>query len=154
MISIWRIVKEKYAGTAFTGESAVRVAGRWHRAGIKVIYAAASLSLAALENLVHLQGEGRGIKFASFKVDIPAGIKINAVGVTQLPKDWRACPASDSTMDIGTKWVQKNDSLLLRVPSVIIPSEFDYLINPLHRDFASLKLSPPTPFSFDQRLWK
>jgi RES domain-containing protein len=154
VISVWRIVKQKYAAAAFTGESTVRVAGRWNNAGVKVVYAAASLSLAALENFVHLQNEGQGIQFVYFKVDIPAGTRISAVGAAQLPKDWRACPAADSTRLIGTEWAQKNDSLLLRVPSVVVPSESDYLINPLHHDFHSLKISPPEPFAFDQRMWK
>ena len=154
MISLWRIVKQEYAGIAFTGDGTVLFSGRWNNPGIKVVYAAASLSLAALENLVHLQSEGGGIKFVSFKVAIPAWVKISEVSAGQIPKDWRACPASESTRLIGTKWAKKNETLLLRVPSVVIPSEFDYLINPLHRDFASLKISAPEPFSFDQRLWK
>jgi len=154
VISVWRIVKAKYASTAFTGESAALYPGRWNNPGTRVVYAAASLSLAALENFIHLQSEGRVIKFVSFKVDIPAGIKAGEVGAPHLPKDWRACSPSVGTKLIGTNWAKKNETLLLRVPSVVIPSESDYLINPLHRDFASLKISAPDPFSFDQRMWK
>ncbi len=154
MISVWRILKEKYAGTPFTGESAALYPGRWNSDGVKMVYAAGSLSLSALELFVHLQNDGMGIRLVYFKVDIPGKIKIVEIGTGAVPKDWRNCPAPESTQVIGTNWVNRKDSLILKVPSVIIPSEHDYLINPLHPDFSSLKIPDPIAFFFDPRMWK
>ena len=154
MTSVWRILKADYAAAAFTGDSAALYPGRWNGDGVKMVYAAGSLSLAALELFVHLQGDGMKIKFVCFKVAIPGRIKIGEVGHGRLPRGWRTYPAPESTQQIGTDWAKKKDSLLLRVPSVIIPAEHDYLINPLHPDFSSLKISDPVPFSFDPRMWK
>lgn len=154
MISVWRILKEKYAGTSFTGDSAALYPGRWNGDGVKMVYTAGSLSLSALELFVHLQNDGIGIRFVCFEVGIPGRVKIGELGAGSLPKDWRSCPAPESTQLIGTNWANSKDSLILKVPSVIIPSEYDYLINPLHPDFSLLKISDPILFSFDQRMWK
>ena len=154
MISVWRLSKGKYAGTPFTGESAALYPGRWNSDGVKMVYAAGSLSLSALELFVNLQNDGMGISLVYFKVDIPGKIKIVEVGAGGLPRDWRRCPAPESTQSFGSNWADRKDSLILKVPTVVIPTEHDYLINPLHPDLSSLKISNPVPFSFDPRIWK
>jgi len=154
VISIWRIDKKRHAASTFSGEGTALYGGRWNPQGVRVVYASQTLALAALEKLVHLEGVAGGISFVSFKIDVPVGVKIKHADLSQLPKNWRSVPAPTSTQDMGLNWAQKNESVLLRVPSTIIPSEYDYLINPLHSDFNSLKISKPSPFSFDPRLWK
>ena len=154
MIAIWRIDKNRHAASTFSGEGAALYGGRWNPQGGRVVYASQTLALAALEKFVHLDGVAGGISFVSFRIDAPEGVKIKQVELSQLPKNWRSVPAPAATREIGLNWAQKNESALLRVPSTIIPSEYDYLINPLHSDFNSLKISAPSPFSFDPRLWK
>lgn len=154
MISIWRIDKKKNSEITFSGEGSSLYPGRWNPKGVRVVYAAQTLALAALEKFVHLQGVADAISFVSFKIDVPESVKIKHVELSQLPKNWRSVPAPAATQDIGLNWAQKNESAILRVPSMIIPSECDYLINPLHADFNSLKISKPLPFSFDPRMWK
>lgn len=154
MISVWRIDKKKNSEITFSGEGASLYAGRWNPKGVRVVYAAQTLALAALEKFVHLQGAAGAISFVNFKIDVPESVEIKHLDLSQLPKNWRSVPAPTSTQDIGLIWAQKNETAILRVPSTIIPSEYDYLINPLHTDFASLKISKPLPFSFDPRMWK
>lgn len=154
MTSVWRIVKERHADSAFSGDSSALYPGRWNNSGVKVIYLSGSLSLATLEILVHVQQDGAKIKFVCFRVDIPERIKIDRVEASHLPKNWRSCPAAESTRLLGSKWAKANDSVLLMVPSIIIPSEYNCLINPLHKYFSSLKISSPSPFLFDPRMWK
>lgn len=154
MISIWRIDKKSHSASSFSGEGAALYGGRWNPRGVRVVYASQTLALAALEKFVHLEGVAGGISFVSLKIDVPGNVKIKHVELSQLPKNWRRVPAPASTREIGLNWAQKNESAILRVPSTIIPSEYDYLIDPLHPDFKSLKISNPSPFSFDPRLWK
>jgi RES domain-containing protein len=154
VISIWRIDKKLHSASSFSGEGAALYGGRWNPQGVRVVYASQTLALAALEKFVHLEGVAGGISFVSFKIDVPGSVKIKHLEFAHLPKNWRTVPAPASTWDIGLNWAQKNESAILRVPSTIIPSEYDYLINPLHPDFHSLKISKPSPFSFDPRLWK
>lgn len=154
MISIWRIDKKRHAGSAFSGEGAALYGGRWNPQGVRVIYASQTLALAALEKFVHLEGVAAGISFVSFKIDIPDSVRIKHLELSHLPGNWRSVPAPASTRELGRNWAQKKESAVLRVPSTVIPSEYDYLLNPLHPDFRSLKISKPAPFSFDPRLWK
>ena len=69
-----------------------------------------------------------------------------------LPDDWRQLPAPPSTRDLGSRWVAESRSVVLRVPSIVVNGEFNYLLNPRHPDFARLKIGEPLPFSFDPRL--
>jgi len=154
VISIWRIDKKRHSASTFSGEGAALYGGRWNPQGVRVVYASQTLALAVLEKFVHLEGVAGGISFVSFKIDVPGSVKIKHLDVANLPKNWRNVPAPAATQEIGLNWSQKNESVILRVPSTIIPSEYDYLINPLHPDFESLKISKPAPFAFDSRLWK
>jgi RES domain-containing protein len=71
-----------------------------------------------------------------------------------LPKNWQQEPPTPMLQSLGDKWAKSNSSAILAVPSAIIPEELNYLINPKHPDFSKLKISDPTDFAFDQRLFK
>ena len=154
MTEVWRLVKKRHIHDAFTGEGSRVVSGRWHHRGIPVVYTSQTLSLAALELFVNLGTEGTLITFASFRVVIPDDVIVEEITTDSLPKDWRHVRAPDSTRDMGTMWVKRGSSAVLRVPSVIIPVEYNYVLNPLHGDFTKIKIGSPEPFSFDPRMWK
>jgi RES domain-containing protein len=90
----------------------------------------------------------------SYRIDIPAVIRIEDLKRSDLPKNWKSFPAPESTMAIGSNWVKKAHSVVLKVPSVVIEIEHNYLLNPLHPDFKSLRIHTAEPFSFDPRMWK
>lgn len=69
-----------------------------------------------------------------------------------LPQDWRRLPAPPSTRELGSRWARESRSAVLRVPSIVVDGEFNYLLNPRHPDFARLRLGEPQAFSFDPRL--
>ena len=152
MITVWRLIKEKEANTAFTGDGARLYGGRWNNKGIPAVYASGSLSLAALELFVHLGLPEIKIPFASIRATIPDEITIEAV--TDLPTDWRDEPAPDSTKDIGTGWFRERRSAVLRVPSAVITNEFNYVLNPEHPDFGKVVIDAPERFYFDPRMYK
>ena len=153
MISVWRIDKAKRSRQdSFSGNGASIEGGRWNHAGIRMVYASETLSLAAWEKFVHMGDEGRSLKLASYKIEIPPDIRIEELSRKDLPSNGEAIPAPKSTKDIGTEWVKRMRSAILKVPSVTITMEHNYLLNPLHPDFKSLKISAPEPFQFDTRL--
>ncbi len=154
MISVWRIDKKGHSASSFSGEGAFLCGGRWNPRGVRVVYAAASLALAALEKFVHLQDAAGGMGFLSFRVDVPEGVKVSHLDPARLPRDWRGVPAPASTQAIGGDWARRNGSAVLRVPSVLIPGEYDYLLNPLHPQFKALRINAPEKFYFDHRMWK
>jgi RES domain-containing protein len=69
-----------------------------------------------------------------------------------LPEDWRQLPAPASTREFGSRWVMQARSPVLRVPSIVVDGEFNYVLNPRHADFRQLKIGAPVSFSFDARL--
>ncbi len=152
MTIAWRFVKAKHALKAFDGEGARRYGGRWNRGGIAVVYISQSLALASLEEFVHLGDEGKKLKFVYFKVEIPDNIRIDQL--TTLPGDWRNEPPSNSTQDMGTEWVKRNTSAVLKIPSAVVPIEFNYMLNIAHPDFKKIKIYDPVAFRFDPRMWK
>jgi RES domain-containing protein len=152
--SIWRIVKAKHAAGAFDGEGARRYGGRWNPRGTPMVYLGGSLSLAALETFVHLAPEDARISLVAIEVSVPDSMKITELDTAKLPSEWRAQAPQHATQVIGRDWIKHGATVLLRVPSVIVVSEFNYLLNPQHPDFARIKIHPPMPFGFDNRMWK
>jgi len=151
MPSAWRLVKTKYLANAFDGEGARLSGGRWNSHGVSVVYVSQSLSLALVEALVHLKDSGILPAYSAVRVEFDEAL-ITTVALTDLPPNWKSHPAPAETRAIGDTWVAGNASALLRVPSVVVPSEFNYVINPNHPDFPLISMDAPMSFPFDPRL--
>jgi RES domain-containing protein len=152
-LTAWRIVKRKFRKLAFTGEGARRYGGRWNSKGTAVVYAAQTKSLAALEILTHLDSA----EVLRFYVAIPVSFDSHLVvdvDVSSLPKNWKSYPAPRNVRAIGDAWVASAKSAVLRVPSVLVPSESNFLLNPRHADYAKLVVGEPVRFDFDPRLFR
>ncbi|MDZ4287472.1 MAG: RES family NAD+ phosphorylase [Prosthecobacter sp.] len=146
----WRIVKAKYAATAFTGEGASRTGGRWNSRGVWMVYTSASKSLAALETLVHLNPPVL-FNYVTIRLEFDDAL-VEKVPQADLPKGWTEQPAPPSTKEIGDAWVKERRSAVLQIASVIVPDESNYLLNSAHADFRKIVIGKPEPFAFDPRL--
>lgn len=150
MANLWRIVKRQHAATAFDGKAAERFGGRWNTPGRRAVYASASKSLAMLEILVHLD-VGRPLPdFVAFNFDIDDTLVLQLPA--RLPRSWRSIDGLLITQQIGDDWLAAARSLALAVPSVIVPEERNYILNPLHPGFASVKPGQAQAFTLDARL--
>jgi RES domain-containing protein len=150
MREAWRIVKERHAVTAFSGEGAARSGGRWNPRGVAVVYVSSTRSLAALESLVHLNPPVL-FRYVAIRVQFEE-ILVETLAPRDLPLDWRLQPPSPSTRSLGQAWVREARTAVLAVPSVIIPGELNFLLNPAHPEFAKIRTGAPEPFAFDTRL--
>lgn len=128
--------------------------GRWNRRGTRVVYTSSSLSLAALETLAHFDEEEAPDTLVAIPADMPDDVPITRVKLSELVANWRATPPPESLAETGTRWAVARHSLVLAVPSAIIPEDLNYLLNPLHAQFRRIRVGRPKPFSFDPRLWK
>ncbi|MCP5558048.1 MAG: RES family NAD+ phosphorylase [Verrucomicrobiaceae bacterium] len=146
----WRIVKEKHSATAFDGEGAWLFGGRWNSRGTRLVYTSATLSLAALESLVHLNPPV-AFKYVAIPIEFDEAL-VEIVAAAGLPADWTEEPPPPSTAKIGDLWVKESRSAVLELPSVIIQAEPNYLLNPAHPNFKKIAIGKPEPFSFDPRL--
>ncbi|MEO1133770.1 MAG: RES family NAD+ phosphorylase [Cyanobacteria bacterium J06639_1] len=153
-MQVWRLCKACWAQSAFSGEGARRVGGRWNHKGVAVVYAARSLSLAAIELFVHLEPEDRPDDLVQISAEIPAGVSRRKLTLANLPKNWRAYPAPTMLQTLGSEWVRAGESAILELPSAVIPNETNVLVNPNHADFQDITINPPEPFFFDPRMWK
>jgi len=150
-LTAWRICKRKHCKHGFTGEGARRFGGRWNSPGTPIVYVAGSQSLAALEMLVHLNAADLLAKYVLIPVEIDEGL---ITGVSALPKNWRVYPAPAEARVVGDDWIVSGSSVVLRVPSTLVPSENNFLLNPRHADFSKLKIGEALEFEFDIRLKK
>ncbi|MBL9174387.1 MAG: RES family NAD+ phosphorylase [Verrucomicrobiales bacterium] len=148
MKQAWRIVKETHAASAFSGEGARLYGGRWNSPGTGVVYTSGSRALAALETLVHLNPPVI-FRYVAIPIQWEDGL---VERVAALPAEWTQEPPPPATMGIGDLWVREARSAVLELPSVIVPGEPNYLLNPAHPDFRRIAIGKPEPFSFDPRL--
>jgi RES domain-containing protein len=150
MPQAWRIVKKKHAADAFSGKGAANSGGRWNSRGVPVVYTSISKSLAALENLVHLNPPVI-FKYVAIPIQFDDAL-IEQFLPKKLPPDWWVEPPSLSSQGIGDVWVREARSAVLAVPSVIISGELNLVLNPAHPDFKQIIIGKPEPFAFDPRL--
>jgi RES domain-containing protein len=143
-------MKTKYLASAWDGEGAKGLGGRWNSVGTPLVYTAATLSLALVENLVHLPS-GLLPSYSAIQIEFDQSLVID---LDELPADWRRVPPTPSTQTVGDRWVSSSTSAILRVPSVVVPGEFNFLVNPQHADFRRIEMREPQAFPFDQRLVK
>jgi RES domain-containing protein len=148
---IWRLVKTKYAAAAFDGEGARLYGGRWSSPGVRVAYGSSGIPLAILEVLVHLRASQFLRSYSLVSADVPDDL-VAVLPESGLPPNWKQYPAPSDTTSIGDGWINRATSAVLSVPSVIVESERNYLLNPQHPDFAHVSIAAPTPFTFDPRL--
>lgn len=148
----WRIVKSNRASEAFSGEGAYLNGGRFNSMGTPMVYLSGTLSLAALEVLVHLSGCIQ-IAFSTFCVCFDKSLT-EKIDLGDLPDNWRSEPPPTETQMIGDKWVREARSAVLSIPSSIIPRETNFLLNPLHPDFTKIEIGLEEPFAFNPRLLK
>ena len=150
MLKAVRLISPRFVNKAFVGEGARLYGGRWNSKGTPIVYTSSSLALAALEMLVHL---GSTDLLEGPFVYITASVDekdITEPDPAALSENWK--DDERITKKIGDDWVNGGASLVFKVPSVVIPEEPNYLINPKHPDADTLTLSDPKPFEFDPRL--
>lgn len=146
----WRIVKTKHSRDAFSGEGARIHGGRWSSPGRRVVYTAESVALALLETMVH--SDPTLLPFYSLISARFEESDVHRVAVDELPAEWQAYPAPHELKLIGNGWYESKSSLVLQVPSAVVPNERIFLLNPEHPSFGSITIGNPIPFEVDLRL--
>ena len=144
---VYRITTDKWCrNLQASGNSA-----RWNSRGSFMIYAAGSRALACLENIVHRSGEMSGKIYKVMLIEIPVSLEIQEIKKSNLHKDWKSLTNYSYCQQKGNQWLKEGTTCILKVPSVIIDEEFNYLINPQHNQFKKIKLADVEEFSFDAR---
>lgn len=145
---IYRIVHKKFSSSL----AASGIEGRWNSGGNKVIYAAESIALAFLENMIRRKGVGFNEDFKIMVIEIPDKIKITLLNPDDLNPGWRDYSNYSQCQELGGQWYHKNKTLLLKVPSAVLPQSFNFVINTMHDDYKKLKLIGTTNLVPDARI--
>jgi RES domain-containing protein len=157
-VNIWRIATDTktYVADDKTAAGAKATGGRWNREGTAMLYCAESIALACLETLVHLKAGDLPFNRYVVRIEVPPGVWNAAQELDRSTHaGWDAVPYGKVSEDAGEDWVAKGASLLYKVPSVIVPEEFNILINPLHADLAKLTFhKSKNRWTYDNRLTK
>lgn len=150
---VYRISKPEYVTTALLGNGSALVPGRWNNAGVRLAYAATSVSLAMLEILVHVNREDvpEGRRLLAYELPDDA---IHALPESEWPAGWSELPYSDAVRAVGDNFIRDGRHLALRVPSAIARSESNILINPAHKRFVEIRLMADDPLGLDPRLFQ
>ena len=147
---LYRLAKCIYIND-FSGLGAQRYGGRWNSIGQPMLYLTESRSLAILEVLVHLSPTIIPGNYCMAEFEVP-GDSIQNLTIDELPHNWQDVSPTIGAKKLGDTFIKQQRHLLLKVPSAIVPEEFNYLLNPLHPSASKLKLIKQQTFSFDERL--
>jgi RES domain-containing protein len=151
---VYRIEREKYLDTTLLGIGAAKTEGyRWNSPNTYLVYTAESRALATLEVFVLLDlSEDLPTDRMYVEIDIPDEVEIMEIPIANLPFNWDARPPILETQLIGDDFVSQNSAAVLKVPSCIVPPEFNYLINPNHPDAKKIKVISVRNVVFDERM--
>lgn len=166
-----------------SGEGAFLHGGRWNSKGTRMLYTAESMALSMLEALAHVTMVNQKRGYCRVVIGLVGHQPGNVVRETrtttgettglgdevhqpmpenwckkvdtnELPEDFRSNPGPDALRAIGDQFIEEGKFLALKVPSVVVPDSFNYLLNPMHFLFKSIKIIESSPIVFDQRIIK
>jgi RES domain-containing protein len=148
LLKAYRIVKRKFANTAFSGEGARLYGGRWNSPGAAVVYTSSTIALAVLEWRAHLT-QWPAPPVMIIEVQFTPDLVFTP---SKLPSNWKQLPAPKAAATVGDHWLASGRSAILQLPSALVPEEFNYLLNPLHPQFGRIQRGRPLLLKVDPRL--
>lgn len=151
-MEIYRITQREYAED-LSGNGARLFGGRWNSEGFFALYASSSRSLALLETLAHTPAKMLDTRvYHLITLSVPDEALIQKVFLHNLIPGWDAPDTRPHTKKMGDTFLSQNKKLLLQVPSVLMPEEINYVLNPLHEDMKRVKLIKKRRIYFDKRI--
>ncbi|QEM12647.1 RES family NAD+ phosphorylase [Mucilaginibacter rubeus] len=150
---VYRLSKQAYIND-LSGRGAELNGGRWNSKGTAVVYTSSSRALAVLEVAVHTPLGLMPADYFMVTIELPDNSEVFKPAADQLPEKWNSNPLIKATQQLGDSFVKANKYLVMQVPSATVAGDFNYLLNPLHIDFKSVKITATGFFQFDSRLFK
>ena len=150
---VFRLIRKKY-GIELSGKGAALSGNRWNSKGTELIYCADSRALAMAEVAVHLSLSILPKDYVMVEIDIPSYISIATLSKKDLPANWSSFPHILDSQQIGDAFVAERKYCALKVPSAVVPGDFNFLINPYHPDFSAIRIVGQEDFPFDSRLFQ
>ena len=149
-MEVFRLAVKEYA--TLDGIGGLYCSGRWHHEGKHVVYTASSRSLSVLERFIH-ESSMVVPSLVMLSIYIPDDLPQFSHAESTLPKGWDAVDdeQQSATQDLGDKFLSDNKYAYMKVPSAIVPHEYNYIINPRHPDSSRIKINETLPYHYDER---
>lgn len=155
-VALWRIAiaRPGLPATDLGGHGAVIAGGRWNSPGRRAVYTSGSIALACLETLAHLNSASLPLRRYLVRIEVPDDVWAGRTMLVpaNLPAAWDALPAGKASMRLGDQWLDEGRTALLQIPSVIIPEEFNFVLNTHHADAARISAESQREWAYDARL--
>ena len=148
---VFRLSKGKYKNV-LSGVGASLYGQRWNSKGTEIIYSASSRALAAWELAVHVSLNILPKDYYMIEIEIPGDTSITEISEADLPQDWNSIPDQGLCRAFGDEFIENNEFAVMKVPSVSVKGDFNYLINPFHEDFKRINIISAKLFPFDPRI--
>ncbi len=146
---VYRITNEAYKED-ISGYGAALYGSRWNSRGVYLLYTSQFISLSILESLVHLKRKEIPPSQYLIHIEFPDQQAISEISYKKIKKNWHK--EIEYTQWLGDQFIQNKRSLVLKVPSAIVPQENNFLLNPLHAEFKKVKIISSELLNLDKRL--
>jgi RES domain-containing protein len=151
-MKFYRFALQKYIHD-ISGNGAKLYGGRWNSEGNAVVYTSGSPSLAMLEFICNASSISRTNQTSLLTLTLDDKVPIDVLTTNDLPENWQNVPAPNRLKVIGDSWLKESKGLILKVPSAVMAVEFNYLVNPIHKDFKKLKIESLIDMNIDERFF-
>ena len=152
-MKVYRLTRKKYSKT-LSGTGASLSGNRWNSKGVEIIYTADSRALAMAEVLFHLPLNLLPRDFKMMCINIPKSIHIHVYTPTDIPLLFRNPLNYTKTQFVGDEFIRLSTHCVLKVPSAVVYGDYNYLVNPFHKDFKKITIESTHDFPIDTRLIK
>lgn len=149
---VFRLAKLRYIKD-LSGKGAEKSGGRWNSKGTAILYTSFTRALCTAEIAVHTPLGIVPADYTLATIELPDMARVLKHEVHKLPEDWRSFPHPNSTQLLGDQFISEGKYLAMQVPSVVVQGEYNFLLNPAHKDFGKVKVVKAEPFVFDERLF-
>lgn len=151
-MEVYRLARQKFAN--LSGKGAALKGARWNSIGVELIYTAVNRSLAMAEVAVRLTLATLPEDYVMMSIYIPDDVSLDKINAPDLRYNWHIFPYLTSTQAVGDKFVADNKYCVLQIPSSVTSGDFNFLINPRHAQFSTIKIIATVNFPFDKRIFK
>lgn len=148
---VYRFCRKRRAND-LSGTGAKLVGGRWNSPGVAMLYMSENRALALAEYWVHVHPSNLPTDVCVVEIEVPDTARITSIPLLSLPENWRTGPPLTSLRQAGDQWVLNEQSLILKVPSTVMPLESNYILNPAHQDMTAVSVISITNYAWDWRL--
>ena len=131
---VYRLCKSKHKND-LSGSGASLAGGKWNNKGVEMLYACGTRALCTAEVAVHLPLGEIPDEYFLLTIQIPNNVKIKIIKNSELPDNWNSYPYSSFTQKIGDDFIKESKYAVLKVPSAVVQGEYNFLVNPSHKDF-------------------